>query len=333
MQTEDGYIIRKCLNGEEEALGLLVDKYKEGVYLLAYGKLRNFQDAEDVTQEVFIKVYRKLHSLRRWDNITAWIYAVTSNTCKDWTRSQSRRRDREFIADQNSESLASAAMNSYRENLVSESLHEALDSLPQAYQQALTLQFGGMKVMEIARFLGKSPSAIARRLRKAKEQLREEMLEMMSATYQQHKLPLGFTFRIADAVKRIRIRPIPRTTALPWGLSLATGVVLTILTLGSYVSLSPLMDASMSLPPGETQPAGSGEIAVEILRVSSISTMSSTQRNDHDGSGLLVQQNAIRMAPRAEQGAWTRKADINSKMVSIHQRSGWKGLCHRWGCW
>ena len=126
MQTEDGYIIRKCLNGEKEAFGLLVDKYKEGVYLLAYGKLRNFHDAEDVTQEVFIKVYRKLHSLRRWDNVMAWIYAVTSNTCKDWIRSQSRRRDRESIADQNPESLTNPSINSYREGLVLESLHEAL---------------------------------------------------------------------------------------------------------------------------------------------------------------------------------------------------------------
>ena len=181
MQTEDGYIIRKCLKGEKEAFGLLVDKYKEGVYLLAYSKLRNFQDAEDVTQEVFIKVYRKLHSLRRWDNVMAWIYAVTSNTCKDWIRAQSRRRERESAADQNPEFLTSSSMNSYRENLAFESLHEALDSLPQAYQQALTLRyFGGMKVMEIARFLGASPSTIARRLREAKAQLREEMLEIMA---------------------------------------------------------------------------------------------------------------------------------------------------------
>ena len=53
MRTEDGYIIEKCLNGDPAAFGLLVDKYRSSVYALAYAKLGNFHDAEDVAQEVF----------------------------------------------------------------------------------------------------------------------------------------------------------------------------------------------------------------------------------------------------------------------------------------
>ena len=60
MQTEDGCIIRDCLNGKPEAFGMLVDKYKEGVYAFAYAQLRDFQDAQDVTQEVFLQAYRDL---------------------------------------------------------------------------------------------------------------------------------------------------------------------------------------------------------------------------------------------------------------------------------
>jgi len=77
MRTEDGYIIHKCLNGEQAAFGLLVDKYKASVYALAHSKLRNFHDAEDITQEVFIKAYQKLHTLKRWDNFLAWLYSIT----------------------------------------------------------------------------------------------------------------------------------------------------------------------------------------------------------------------------------------------------------------
>jgi len=64
MRTEDGHIIYKCLNGDRVAYGLLVDKYKESIYALAYSKLGNFHDAEDVTQEVFIKAYQKLRTLK-----------------------------------------------------------------------------------------------------------------------------------------------------------------------------------------------------------------------------------------------------------------------------
>ena len=55
MRTEDGYIIGRCLNDEKAAFGFLVDKYREAVYALAYSKIHNFHDAEDITQEVFVK--------------------------------------------------------------------------------------------------------------------------------------------------------------------------------------------------------------------------------------------------------------------------------------
>jgi DNA-directed RNA polymerase specialized sigma24 family protein len=65
VKTEDGHIISKCLEGDKVAYGLLVDKYKESIYALAYSKLGNFHDAEDIAQEVFLKAYQKLHTLKR----------------------------------------------------------------------------------------------------------------------------------------------------------------------------------------------------------------------------------------------------------------------------
>ena len=59
MQTEDGQIIYQCCNGDSAMFGFLVDKYREGVYALAYSKLGNFHDAQDITQETFIKAFRK----------------------------------------------------------------------------------------------------------------------------------------------------------------------------------------------------------------------------------------------------------------------------------
>lgn len=54
MRTEDGYLIYQCLNGDTEAFGFLVDKYKAGVYALIYARVRDFHHAEDVSQEVSI---------------------------------------------------------------------------------------------------------------------------------------------------------------------------------------------------------------------------------------------------------------------------------------
>ena len=59
MRTEDGYIVQRCLDGDSAAFGLLVDKYKAGIYAFTYAKLLNFQDAQDVTQDVFEQAYRR----------------------------------------------------------------------------------------------------------------------------------------------------------------------------------------------------------------------------------------------------------------------------------
>ncbi|MFC1719005.1 RNA polymerase sigma factor, partial [Candidatus Poribacteria bacterium] len=236
MRTEDGYIIQKCLDGDPAAFGLLVDRYKKSIYALAYSKVHNFHDAQDVTQEAFLKAYRNLRTLKRWDSFMGWMYRITVNLSRDWLRSRDRRPDSEFVEDQDPEILDDPTVDSYREDMVYETVREALDSLPEMYREVLTLQyFGGMNIREISRFLGTSPSTIDRRLREARIRLKEEMVAMMSATYEQHELPASFTFRIVEMVKRIKIHPMPRATGLPWGLSLAAGIMIAAMTLGSQM--------------------------------------------------------------------------------------------------
>ena len=91
MQSEDGSIIYECLNGKSDVFGVLVDKYKAGIYAYVYGKLGSFQDAQDVTQEVFEHAYRGLHDLRRWERFAFWLYRIAASRCKMWIRSQSNR--------------------------------------------------------------------------------------------------------------------------------------------------------------------------------------------------------------------------------------------------
>lgn len=251
MRTEDGQIIYRCLNGDAAAFGLLVDKYKASIYALAYSKLGNFHDAEDVTQEVFIKAFRKLRTLRWWDSFRAWLYAITSNLCKDWIRSRSSRPDGEFVADQKRDVLDQQSVESYREASLRESIRETMDSLPEKYRQVLILYyFGGMKRSEIAGFLGVSIRTIGDRLMKGRARLKEEMIEMMSEVYQQKRLSETFTFRIVEMVKRMRIQSVPRMNWLPWGISVTFGAIIALLSLTS--SIAPLVPGHMvfSMPDG-----------------------------------------------------------------------------------
>jgi RNA polymerase sigma factor (sigma-70 family) len=251
MRTEDGHVIYKCLNGEPIAYGLLVDKYKESIYALAYSKLGNFHDAEDVTQEVFIKAYQKLRTLKQRDSFLAWLYSITSNLCKNWVRTQSRRPDRHFIEDQESAKLDYPSLDSYHNDIAHESLydtlHEALDLLPEIYRQAVSLYYlGDMNTREIAKFLGTSANVIEQRLKRARAKLKEEMIAMMTARFKQGKLQAGFTFRLLEMIKHVKIQQVPRIPWLPWGIPVASSVLIAVISITlNLVSFNPTSTGSM----------------------------------------------------------------------------------------
>jgi RNA polymerase sigma factor (sigma-70 family) len=327
MRTEDGYLVEKCLNGEPESFGFLVDKYRGSIFAFAYSKLRNFHDAEDITQEVFLKAFQKLRALKRWDNFRAWLYSITSNLCNDWIRKRTKRPDCEFIKEQERGILDRSAMNSYQDGLWRESLHEAMDSLPETDRTVLTLYYlGGMNSVEIAQFLGASPTAIRQRLSRARTKLKEEVLDMISETYEQHRLPAIFTFYIVEAIKNIKIHPAPLATGLPFGLSSAVGIVLTVLSLCSHFSvLNPKDFPIVSELPDETTVMETGEIPVDVLRVSDmrrISRISPIYGNRGRGDGGapgFPDQNALLMAPGGEGAKFPEKPSARLGKGTISQ--------------
>jgi len=340
MRTEDGRIIQECLNGDPSAFGMLVDKYKAGVYAFIYDKLRDFRDAQDVTQEVFEKAYRNLHSLRNWESFTFWLYRIARNLCKNWIRDQSRRPDQGFIEDQDPAILGARSLSSYRESQAHESLQEALDSLPDSYREVLLLHyFGGMSIKDMARSLSASPSAIGMRLSRARIHLREEMMATMGGAFKGQKLQSSFTFRIVEAVKRMKINPTPRMAGLPWGLSLAIGLIVTVLSINPNLNIfNPASSSVSSALPSVAKVLKAGEIPVDILKISEISAISSKQGDNSGGFELPGPRNALLLAPQAQGNTWTRKADmptarqtlstsvVNGKIYAIGGREGENAL-------
>jgi RNA polymerase sigma-70 factor (ECF subfamily) len=87
-------LVRRCREahpGDLRAFELLVRQYQERVFATAYRLMGNRQDAEDVAQEVFLKVHRGIHALEEPATLTAWIYRITTNLCLDALTRQKRR--------------------------------------------------------------------------------------------------------------------------------------------------------------------------------------------------------------------------------------------------
>jgi N-acetylneuraminic acid mutarotase len=140
---------------------------------------------------------------------------------------------------------------------------------------------------------------------------------MMTSTYEQQRLPAGFTFRVVEAVKRIKIHPMPRMAGLPWGLSFAMGIIVAVLSLNPQISLQNSMPTSTSSPlSAGTKVLKTGEIPVDILNISPIQIISSNQGDGNTGEiGLPDLQNALYMAPQAEGGEWTAKSEMPTARI------------------
>ena len=277
MRTEDGDIIHKCLSGDTAAFGLLVDKYKASVYALAYAKLGNFHDAQDITQEVFLKAYQKLRTLKRWDKFLSWLYAITSNMCKDFLRAKAKRPDAEYIADQDTARLEQRSLSFHHENEVYQSLHETLAMLPEIHRQVLTLHYlGGMSCREIGQFLGVSPHAIAMRLNRARAKLKKEMLTLMNTSFDEQKLNPAFTLNIVETVKRTRIHPTPQAPLIPVGFAALSLLALTLLCLTVPFNQFPAIGNLVGTPiPSETAVVEIGEIPVAEVVLAETAIVSS----------------------------------------------------------
>jgi RNA polymerase sigma-70 factor (ECF subfamily) len=88
---DDVSLVRRCLRGEDDAIAGLVGRFQAEVFGLCVRLLQHRHDAEDVTQEVFLRVFR---SLRRWDSarpLRPWIMGIAVNRCRTWLTRRSRR--------------------------------------------------------------------------------------------------------------------------------------------------------------------------------------------------------------------------------------------------
>ena len=91
MSAEEATLVRRCLRGDAVAIQQLVERFQADVYGLCIRLLNHRHDAEDVSQEVFLRVFR---SLKRWDKsrpLRPWIMGITVNRCRTWLTQRNRR--------------------------------------------------------------------------------------------------------------------------------------------------------------------------------------------------------------------------------------------------
>jgi RNA polymerase sigma-70 factor (ECF subfamily) len=95
-EADDHELVAACQAGDRRAFQLLYQRYERKVYAVAYGFLRNQEDALDVVQEAFIKVHRYLPNFEGQSSFYTWLYRIVANLCIDHLRRAGRKKDVEF---------------------------------------------------------------------------------------------------------------------------------------------------------------------------------------------------------------------------------------------
>ena len=180
MKNDDVVLIQRILAGDETAFASLVRKYQKQVHALAWGKIRDFHIAEDITQETFLQAYQKLETLEDPTRFPRWLYVIADRLCIAWLRKNQRQTEpleeadlsgieteaySRFVATEHAETFAEA-----RRDLV----EKLLAKLKENNRTVITLHYlEGMTYAEIVNFLGVPENTIRSRLRRARQQLKK----------------------------------------------------------------------------------------------------------------------------------------------------------------
>jgi RNA polymerase sigma-70 factor (ECF subfamily) len=174
MKENDERIIERVLDGDRNAFALLVDKYKDRVFSLVIGIVRNREVAEELSQDIFLKVFRSLGKFRRESSFSSWIYriaynAAVSETRKKKTYFRSFDEQLERLAVLGSDDNAVVEENENRHVL----LEKALKELPPQEKLILMLYYFEEKsIEEVSKDTGLSLSNVKVRLFRLRNKLK-----------------------------------------------------------------------------------------------------------------------------------------------------------------
>lgn len=194
MTTNDQAYIDQILNGDTNAFTVLVERYKDLVYTLAIRMMKHREEAEEVAQDTFIKVYKSLDKFKGDSKFSTWIYRVAYNTCLDRLK-KNKRYEGTVTIDEYTEHQVKTLDNALdmleaQERKVA--IKKCIDTLPSDDSFLLTLYYyEELSLEEIAKVIGIKPNNVKIKLFRSrkklatvlKAQLDNEIIESYAGTY------------------------------------------------------------------------------------------------------------------------------------------------------
>jgi RNA polymerase sigma-70 factor (ECF subfamily) len=194
MTTNDQVYIDNILNGDANAFTVLVDRYKDLVFTLALRMMKHREEAEEVAQDTFIKVYKSLNKFKGDSKFSTWIYRVAYNTCLDRIKKNKRQQYTVEINEYTEHQVKTMdnALDQLEAKEREQSIQDCLALLPSEDSFLLTLYyFEEQSLEEIGKVVGLKPNNVKVKLFRGrkklatilKKKLDNETIESYEGTY------------------------------------------------------------------------------------------------------------------------------------------------------
>ncbi len=171
-------LILSAQKGDLQAFKLLVERHQNYVYTLVYRVVKNQQDAEEVSQDVFLKIYTKLDTFNHQSKFTSWLYAIAIRTAIDRKRKMARNLDSSGSLEKRHEQFIEpkTADASLTQNTRKEFVQQAINDLPEDDALLITLfYFKELSIQEICDLLSLNNNNVKIKLFRARKNLKKKI--------------------------------------------------------------------------------------------------------------------------------------------------------------
>jgi RNA polymerase sigma-70 factor (ECF subfamily) len=175
-------LIKQCIRGNRKAFGTLVENHYDYTFRVAFRMLANEEEARDITQEVFIKVWKNMSSFNAQSKFTTWLYSIVSNLCIDNLRKRKNHSDVEI--ELALEKIIDHEGDNYdRKDLAAIIRLIANELSPKQHAIFVLRDLEGLEMAEIAEVTGLSPANVKSNLWHARRTIRDKLIHEYKVNY------------------------------------------------------------------------------------------------------------------------------------------------------
>ena len=186
---DENLLIQKSQSGDIKSFEMLIETYQKKAFNIAYRMLGNLEDANDVTQEAFVKVYKSLGKFKGDSKFSTWLYSIVTNASIDYMR-KNRKTDVVYLDKKEEDQMKIEVPDNintpehlFEKKEIKRVIHDSINKLSKEHRTVIILRdIQGFSYDEIANILNCSEGTVKSRISRARGQLKNILSQNMAST-------------------------------------------------------------------------------------------------------------------------------------------------------